>query len=155
MPHRLRSPFTHTRIGRRGACLMIFGFIPFSIGGALFVSPRAEGGRPRTIPVLAQAAPAEFWSIVWTILGLAVMACAFGTHRADRFGYVMAYSLPLFWSSAYVVSWLQGDLVTGWISALVYLGYCLLVVVIAGWDEPIPIELLTEIPSQDQGEPYE
>jgi hypothetical protein len=32
MPYRIPSPFTHQKIGRRGACLLIFGFVPAMIG---------------------------------------------------------------------------------------------------------------------------
>ncbi|AWY07514.1 hypothetical protein SEA_LAZERLEMON_31 [Streptomyces phage LazerLemon] len=135
MPHRIKSPFTRRSIGRRGACLLIFGFIPFCIGGALFAQPTDPTGRPRTIPVLEKMAPAEFWGVAWMVLGLVAMVCAFLGWRAMRRGYMIAYSLPLFWGAGYLASWTLGLLVTGWIAAIVYLGYSLLVIVIAGWEE--------------------
>lgn len=135
MPHRIYSPFTRTRIGRRGACLLIFGFIPFCIGGALFVQPTDRHGQTRTIPVLEHAAPAEFWSVAWMTLGLVAMVCAFLGWKAQRRGYMIAYSLPLVWGAAYMASWALGELVTGWFAGIVYLGYSLLVIVIAGWEE--------------------
>ncbi|UTN93034.1 hypothetical protein SEA_MARKY_31 [Streptomyces phage Marky] len=138
MPYRIKSPFTRSRIGRRGACLLIFGFIPFSIGGALFVQPTDRHGTNRTIPVLEIFAPAEFWSVLWMLLGLVAMACAFGRWRAQRAGYVLAYGLPTVWGVAYLASWALGLLVTGWFASIVYLGYSLLVIVISGWEEPPP-----------------
>lgn len=140
MPYRIKSPLTHARIGRRGACLLIFGFIPFAIGGALFVQPTDRSGKNRTIPVLELIAPAEFWSVVWMVLGLTVMVCAFGSWQSHRRGYVIGYTLPSIWGGAYLISWAFGDLVTGWISGLVYLGYSLLVIVISGWQEPSPTQ---------------
>lgn len=138
MPHRLKSPFTHARIGRRGACLLVFGLIPFCVGGALFVQPTDRSGRPRTIPLLEKIAPGEFWSVTWMILGALVFTCAFLGWRAQRRAYMVAYTLPLLWGAAYFISWAFGWLVTGWISGTVYLGYCLLVIVIAGWEESAP-----------------
>lgn len=136
MPYRIPSPFTHQRIGRRGACLLVFGFIPLMTGLALFVQPTDRSGRPRTIPVLELLARAEVWSALWILFGAVTMACAFLGWRAQRIGFVLAYALPLFWGAALIISWLMGKLVTGWIASLVYLGYCSLVVVIAGWEEP-------------------
>ncbi|AWY07349.1 hypothetical protein SEA_JACKIEB_30 [Streptomyces phage JackieB] len=145
MPHRLKSPFTRSQIGRRGACLLIFGFIPFCIGGALFVQPTDRYGQNRTIPVLEYVAPAEFWSLLWMVLGLVAMVCAFLGWRAQRRGYMIAYSLPLIWGAAYFASWALGMLVTGWFAAIVYLGYSLLVIVIAGWEEsPILMPVLDQ-----------
>jgi hypothetical protein len=150
VPYRIKSPITRAPIGRRGACLLIFGFIPFSIGGALFVQPTDRSGRPRTIPVLEHLAPAEFWSVVWIVLGLLVMASAFGGWRAHRRGFVVGYTLPTFWGAAYLASWALGELVTGWIASLVYLGYSLLVIVISGWDEPVNSTGLTIPPEPEE-----
>lgn len=150
MPYRIKSPFTRARIGRRGACLLIFGFIPFSIGGALFVQPTDRSGKPRTIPVLEHIAPAEFWSSVWMLLGLTAMACAFFGWKAQRLGYVLAYGLPTFWGAAYLASWALGELVTGWVASIIYLGYSLLVIVISGWEEPVAPTGLTLPPEPEE-----
>lgn len=149
MPYRIKSPFTRDRIGRRGACLLIFGFIPFSIGGALFVQPNGRDGRPRVIPLLERVAPAELWSSLWMLLGAVTMACAFFGWRAQRSGYILAYGLPTFWGAAYFITWLMGDLVTGWVASLLYLGYSLLVIVISGWEEPVIATGLT-IPAEPE-----
>jgi hypothetical protein len=148
MPYRIKSPFTHTRIGRRGACLMIFGFIPFAVGGALFVQPTGVAGQSRGIPVLVHIAPAPVWSIVWMVLGVTAVTCAFSTWRYIRFGYVLAFLLPLVWGASYLISWMLGELVTGWISAVIYLGYSLLVMIISGWEEVArPLETV-ELPPE-------
>jgi lysylphosphatidylglycerol synthetase-like protein (DUF2156 family) len=143
VPYRIKSPFTRARIGRRGACLLVFGFIPFSIGAALFVQPTDRHGERRAIPVLEHIAPAEFWSSVWMLLGLVAMICAFLTWKEQRYGFIIAYALPTFWGAAYLASWALGELVTGWFASVVYLGYSLLVVVISGWEEPTPPSGLT------------
>jgi hypothetical protein len=150
MPYRIKSPVTHNRIGRRGACLFIFGFIPFCIGGALFVQPTDRHGQNRTIPALEQLAPAEFWSITWMILGTVAMACAFLGVNAQRRGYMIAFTLPTIWGLAYFISWVLGMLVTGWFASAVYLGYSWLVIVISGWEEP-PVLM----PVKDQEEATE
>lgn len=152
MPYRIKSPFTRARIGRRGACLLIFGFIPFSIGAALFVQPTDRHGSNRTIPVLEHIAPAEFWSSVWMLLGLTAMACAFFNGKAQRYGFVIVYVLPTFWGAAYLASWALGELVTGWFASLVYLGYSLLVIVISGWEEPAVLSELT-VPTEPEDDP--
>lgn len=145
MPHRLKSPFTRQRIGRRGACLLIFGFISFCIGGALFVQPHDQAGRPRTIPLLEKIAPPEVWGGSWVVLGLVAMGCAFFGWRAQAKGYLIAYTLPLIWGAAYFASWALGWLITGWIAGIVYLGYSLLVIVIAGWEEsPVLMPVLAQ-----------
>ncbi len=149
MPYRIKSPFTRARIGRRGACLLIFGFIPFMVGGALFAQPTDRSGKSRTIPVLEYLAPAEFWSVIWMIFGVGVMFCSLGGWRWLRRGYVVGYVLPTFWGAGYLASWALGELVTGWISGLVYLGYSLLVIVISGWEEPVATTGLT-IPDEPE-----
>lgn len=122
---------------------MIFGFIPFCIGGALFVQPTGRGGQPRTIPVLEHMAPAEVWAGLWMFLGVLAMLCALGTWRSIRFGYVLAYVLPTFWGAANLASWALGELPAGWVACIVYLGYSLLVIVISGWEEPVVSSGLT------------
>lgn len=143
MPYRIPSPVTHQKIGRRGACLLIFGFVPFMIGLALTTNPVDRSGRPRMVPVLAFIAPGTFWSVLWMVLGFVVMLTAFAPERIRQYGYALGYGLPGFWAAAYVFSWCFGLLPTGWISAVVYLGYALLVTMIAGWPEedltPYPV----------------
>ncbi len=136
MPYRIKSPITRRKIGRRGACLLIFGFVPAMVGASLYVQPYGPGNHRRTVPLLAKMAPDNFWALVWVCLGTLAMACAFGTWRATRVGYVLAYSLPFLWAAANFISWAVGWLPTGWIASFIYLGYCLLVVIISGWDEP-------------------
>lgn len=136
MPYRLRSPFTRARIGRRGVCLLVFGLVPAMIGVSFFAQPTSQAGRDRGIPALDDIAPASWWAWAWLVLGIVAMACALGGWRAIRIGFVIGYILPLIWGAANLISWLLGELVTGWISAVIYLGYSLLVTVISGWEEP-------------------
>lgn len=131
---------------------MIFGFVPAMIGAALFVQPVDRHGASRTVPLLAKAAPDTVWAVTWLSLGVLTMLCAFGGWRAQRFGYVLAYALPMLWGAAYFISWALGWLVTGWISAFIYLGYCLLVVIISGWDEPSDRLEMTEPERVAEGE---
>jgi hypothetical protein len=145
VPYRIKSPFTHTRIGRRGACLLIFGFVPAMVGASLFVQPHDRHGGTRSIPVLAHIAPDEFWSAMWMGLGIVAMICAFLGWKAQRVGYLIGYALPLMWGAANFISWALGELVTGWISCGIYLGYCLLVIIISGWEEPNTVLDLREI----------
>jgi hypothetical protein len=136
MPYRIPSPFTHQKIGRRGACLLIFGFVPAMIGASLFLQPADRHGQSRVVPILGLIAPDLFWATVWSVLGVSAMICSFFGWRAMRVGYVLAYSLPMIWGAADFVSWAAGDLPTGWVACFIYLGYSLLVVIVSGWDEP-------------------
>lgn len=141
MPYRIKSPLTHTRIGRRGVCLLVFGLVPLAVGGSFFFQPTNQAGGRRTIPVLEDIAPALWWSWAWVVLGAFAMLCAFGGWRWVQRGLIIGYILPLIWGAASLISWLLGELVTGWISAVIYLGYSLLVTVVAGWEEPTgPLE---------------
>jgi hypothetical protein len=97
-------------------------------------------------------APDSVWGGVWLGLGVVAMICAFLGWRAQRVGFVLAYGLPLLWGAADVISWLLGWLPVGWVPALIYLGYCLLVVIIAGWDEPTVVLELTEPERMDDRE---
>lgn len=136
MPYRIMSPFTQQRIGRRGACLIVFGLVPAMVGLSYFVQPTSQAGRNRGIPALDDIAPAEVWAWAWVVLGIVTMLCAFGGWRWIQRGFVIGYLLPLIWGFANLISWMLGELVTGWISAVIYLGYSLLVTVISGWEEP-------------------
>jgi hypothetical protein len=136
MPYRIKSPVTHRKIGRRGACLLIFGFVPAMIGASLFVQPHDRHGQSRIVPVLGHIAPAGFWAVLWVVLGVGAMVCSFFGWRAMRIGYTLAYALPLIWGAADFVSWALGELPVGWVASFIYLGYSLLVVIVSGWDEP-------------------
>lgn len=144
MPYRIKSPVTKTRIGRRGACLLLFGFVPAMIGASLFVQPHDRHGQSRVVPVLAKIAPDLVWAWVWLVLGVVAMICAFLGWRAQQLGFVLSYGLPLLWGASLMISWFLGLLPVGWVGALIYLGYCLLVVIIAGWDEPTEALEITE-----------
>jgi MFS family permease len=149
MPYRIRSPLTRRRIGRRGACLLVFGLVPFMVGLSLCVTPTTQDGRPRTAPTLELLAPPEFWSYAWMLLGLVVMASAMVPPHRQRAGFVLAYSLPLLWGAAFLSSWALGWLTTGWVSGLVYLGYAALVTTISGWEETPTFIVMQEPPRAD------
>lgn len=150
MPHRIFSPFTRQKIGRRGACLLIFGFVPAMIGASLFLQPEDRHGKSRVVPILSLIAPDALWATVWVVLGVTAMICAFFGWRATRVGFLLAYGLPLIWGAADFVSWAAGELPTGWVACFIYLGYSLLVVIVSGWDEPTErLELGTEKGTDD------
>lgn len=140
MPYRIWSPFTHRRIGRRGACLLSLGVIQIVTGWTMIDSP------PLAFHALTlfRLVPPLTLGLLWLIPGAISLAYAF-VRRTDNdsWGFVAAYLMPFIWGMAYVLSWFPlHDLPAGMglRAAVIYWGYAALVQVISGWSEEPSME---------------
>jgi uncharacterized membrane protein HdeD (DUF308 family) len=135
MPHRIRSPFTHRRIGRRGACLLILGVLHLNLGWTLLSLP------PTTLQALKvfRYVPVAVWGSLWMILGAISLLYAFVRRsKSDGLGFAAAYLMPSLWGLAYLLSWWPFrdiGIEAAVRAAGIYWCYALLIQIIAGWAE--------------------
>lgn len=135
-PYRIVSPLTHKRIGRRGAFLLVLGFLDALLGWSLLSEPPAVYDQLTLLRHIPQIALGLLWEVP------AVIAVAFAfVRRSDQdvWGFVASYLPPMMFGGIFLLSWWPiGQLPagTGVRSAVVYWGYMLLVVIAAGWPEP-------------------
>jgi hypothetical protein len=128
-----------SRLGRRGAVLLIFGTIWCVHGIRLATDDRP---RPGVMP-LAELVPLPVIGAVWITVGLLGIAYAFrrGPDR-DIVGFHALVGLSLAWSATYAWSWVL-YLVPGpplgaghaWSGALIWAAAAALVIVCSGWAE--------------------
>jgi hypothetical protein len=120
-------------VGRRGACLLFFALLDFVYG--LSLSQPAAAMAPTT-RFVASIAPLPWWAGLWISVGVICLAGAFA-HRLDRAAFCAAAGIKTLWGGVLLLGWAISDVTRGWVSAAVWCAFAALVVVLAGWPEPI------------------
>lgn len=135
-PYRIYSPFTHQRIGRRGAFLLTLAMVDALLGWSLLSVPLAV----YTQLTLLRHIPQGVLAGVWLLAAAMSFVFAFAKRTdLDVWGFSASYFAPMIFGGIYLLSWWPiGQLPAGQgvRSAVVYWGYALLVVIAAGWPEP-------------------
>lgn len=135
-PYRIRSPFTHQRIGRRGAFLLTLSVVDALLGWSLLDEPPGLYGQL----TLLRHIPQDLLGSLWITAAALAFAFAFAKRSdLDVFGFVASYLPPMIFGGIFLLSWWPINQLppgTGVRSAVVYWGYALLVVIAAGWPEP-------------------
>jgi hypothetical protein len=117
------------QVGRRGAFLAFLSALDILFGYSLFSVPRAAfAGVSTFLPVHA-------WAWAWVGVGC---FCATGIplHR-DRVQFAAAAALKVSWGALYIALWIQ-HIPSAWISIVIWLGFAVIVVLVAGWPEAAP-----------------
>lgn len=122
------------RIGRRGAILLILSVVDIAYGMSL-IGPSAETLGLSAIVWREHYAPLWVWGTGWLIIAAILIVTAF--LRNDRFGYAAAIGWKIAWSLTTLASWIVGGVDRGWVSSIVWAYAAGMIVVIAGWPEPI------------------
>lgn len=122
----------HGRVGRRGTALLAFAALDLAYALRLATAEPAVG----TIYAWLHG-PAPLWP--WAGVWFAVAAvCVWGAVRGrDHMAFVAAIGIKVGWCSLYLSGWLLGELPDGWVSAMVWGTFALIVGLIAGWPEPV------------------
>lgn len=120
-------------MGRRGAALLIFGFIDEVVGYSL-LDPHSRPIGSSTYRAIEYLAPYSLWSIVWIVVGVvcAVQALA----RDDRVGFACAIAIKVVWAGGFLASWVIYNAYRGWVGAATWGVVAALVYLISGWPEP-------------------
>jgi len=128
-----------SRLGRRGAVLLILGVIWFFIGISTITDPYAGGSRNQGL--FHEALPPWLRATLWIGTALLALSSAWRVAgRRDDWGYMALILMPTVRAMSYLWAWLidlfdgQGD-PTGWLGAIVWGTVTILVYTISGWPE--------------------
>lgn len=115
------------RVGRRGAFLAFLAILDYLYAVSLWPFQV-----PRHITLIVS--PKE-WAAAWFVVAL---ACTVGVFlRRDRVPYSIAAAIKACWSALYFHLWLVQHFPDAWVSAVVWLTFALIVVMVSSWPDPI------------------
>lgn len=133
------------KYGPRRSFLAVLGSVWVLMGVSILIAEPPEfpmPGVPHTY------VPAWIRFLLWAISGVvAVLASVWGEEdgdsKAQALGFVALYVMPAERTLSYFVAWVVslgilpgGGLSRGWILALQYLAYVLIIYICAGWQDP-------------------
>lgn len=124
-----------TTVGRRGEFLLFLALLDLLYGLSL-LRPAPQARRSPTTGFLAEVMPLPCWALLWLAVGAVCLAGAFVVR--DRVSFAAAAGLKVLWGSLFLVGWLAGVVERGWVSAVIWLVFALVVVRLASWPEPDP-----------------
>lgn len=130
-----------TRLGYRGAVLVILGFVDLLFGFSL-VDPTHDTLRTSAYQWRGQYAPAWVWGALWIAVGVVLFVGALSRH--DEFPYAAAIGIKVLWGMLGLMSWAVGGVERGWVSTVAWGGFGLLIAVISSWPEPPRITVVME-----------
>lgn len=119
-------------VGRRGAVLAYLALVDLLFALSLYRPPAEPAPGLR---FLASVLPLEAWGTAWLVVGVVCAVGAF-VHRVDRFAFACAVAIKTLWGGVYLLGWAVGCIERGWVSAVIWLGLAVLVMILAGWPEP-------------------
>ncbi len=123
------------RLGRRGACLLVFGVFDLVYAYSLF-HPAREAARTASTRFVADIAPLWAWAALWLVVGLLCMWQAWIC--ADRAAYAAAIFVKIVWGALFVAGGIIAGIPRAYVGALIWWAFAGLVAVIATWPEPEP-----------------
>ncbi len=131
-------PRSARQVGRRGAILMVFGFLWIVVGAGVFGSEGLGEG------LLHEIVPSEIRGTLWVVTGLIAIGHAFRPPgMSDAVGFAALYITPairvLSYGLAWVGSWFPGmgqGYPQAWRFLAVYAAMLAAVVITSGWPEP-------------------
>lgn len=121
------------RVGRRGEFLLFLTLLDLLYGLSL-LQPVPEARRSPTVAFLADVMPLSWWAVLWLAVGCGCLAGSFAT--ADRVAFAAAAALKVLWGSMFLLGWWAGVVERGWVSAVIWLVFAVVVVRVASWPEP-------------------
>lgn len=120
------------QVGRRGAFLLYLALLDLIYGFAL-ANPTEQSVRNPTTIFLIGIMPLIIWAALWAVVGLACLFYAF--RRKDAIGYAAAMSIKAFWAIVFLLGWITGEVERGYLSAVIWGAFVVLLLIIAGWRE--------------------
>lgn len=130
MPHRR----LWRRLGRKGALVVLFGFM-FTIYGLALCMP-ARGGVPEVLAAALWLAPLPVWSSAWMAVGLTGIVSAV-CRRLDV-AFTVLVGMPLVWSLLGLGSWALFGADRAWVLAALFAPWSAALALCSGLLEPPP-----------------
>jgi hypothetical protein len=116
------------RVGRRGCFLAFLALLAVLYGYSFF----AYTSELRLDLLL----PARVWGVLWLAVGV---VCATGIFtRRDRLQFTTATGMQAGWGALWCHLWLVQHVTGAWVSAVVWIAFAVLTIVVAGWPEQPP-----------------
>lgn len=133
MPHRVPLRLAH-RVGRRGTVLLLIGVLVLLHGIGQLARPIPDTTGLR---LLLMVMDLHWWSWTWVLAGIVAIGCAFVRQDRDWPGFTGLWLATIPWALSFFVSWWPlGDNPRGWITALIFVSFGAIPLVIVGWREP-------------------
>ncbi len=123
------------RAGRRGVFLALFGDIYLLIGYS-YSGPAVTPAVRHALKAATAVAPLPVYAWGWVAAGAVSVACGLLSPGRKAAGFTAAVIMPTIWALIYLAAWIGGDLPRGWVTAAIFTGLALAVVVVAGMPEP-------------------
>ncbi len=120
------------RVGRRGACLLVFGAFDL-VSAASLACPAAESKQAPGIRWVAVVAPLWLWAALWAVP--AVLCLVQMWRRDDRAAYASAILIKLLWGGVYLAGGILAGVPRALVSTAVWWAFAGLVAVISTWPE--------------------
>lgn len=121
-------------MGRRGAFLLFLLILDVSFGYSLLVIP----------PALRQLhnllLPYPVWGWIW--IAAAVNAAVGIFRKRDVVHYMIASMVKLAWAGVEADVWLIQHTPRGWVAVAIWVAFAMTVLIIAGWPEPRPFDVV-------------
>lgn len=118
------------RVGRRGTFLLFLALLDVVYG----VSLCAHAARiSPSYQFAAQIIPLHGWAWVWVTVGL--VCAAYAPARDDQLAFGAAIALKVVWGGLGLLGWLMDDVPRGYVSAVIWLAFAGVVLLVAGWRE--------------------
>lgn len=122
------------RIGRRGATLIFLGLLDVLFGYSFIVAPATT---TRGINYLL---PYAVWGWVWIAAGIVCFVLA--PAHVDRAAFALAALVMSAWGLANGYVWLTQDIPRLWVSAVIWLAFAGLILIISSWPESAEIHIV-------------
>lgn len=106
-----------TRLGSRGAVLLVLAAIDV-LFGAVLVYPPVEQLHSSAYLWRDHIMPTQVWGMIWIAVGVIVGANAFV--RQDRVGYGFAIAIKIAWAFLALISAISGAVPGAWASVIVW-----------------------------------
>jgi hypothetical protein len=131
------------RVGRRGLALLFFGALDLAIAFGIFTIEDYPTAVAAAYAGQAAMFPLTAWAWVWAVTGAICILQAFARH--DRAAFVLGAGVKMGWAAGFVIGFFFFDLQRAWLSMIIYLAFSGFVLMISGWQENHPTNLVVEL----------
>lgn len=123
-------------LGRRGAALTVFAGLDIAYAVRLLT---VDPDGTQLYAWLHSLVPLWVPAVAWALA--AVMCLAYAGRHVDWPAFVAAVVIKQLWAVMYLVGWATGVTQDGWVSACTWTAFAAIVVILAGWAEPVAEEV--------------
>ncbi len=124
------------RPDRRDGFLILIGLLALLLGYSYGIATVTPGVRA-ALHTVTLYVPLRLLGYLWIATGIFAVVAAL-TGRGQR-GFAAVVFMPSVWASAYLISWISGDVGRGWVNAALFYALAGAVFCVAGLIDPTPV----------------